>query len=105
MSKYGVFSGPCFPVFSPNTGKYRPEETPYLDTFHAMIENNWQYYLLAHLYNFYTYILFSDLFIDSYVYLFMYFLFYSLSYTEKATESKVYDFVINFAFYNNCLIL
>ena len=21
---------------SPNTGKYRPEKTPYLDTFHAM---------------------------------------------------------------------
>ena len=29
VSKYGVFSGP-------NTGKYRPEKTPYLDTFHAM---------------------------------------------------------------------
>ena len=24
MSKYGVFSGPYFPAFSPNTGKYRP---------------------------------------------------------------------------------
>ena len=24
-----------FPVFSPNTGKYGPEKTPYLDTFHA----------------------------------------------------------------------
>ena len=22
VSKYGDFSGPCFPVFSPNTGKY-----------------------------------------------------------------------------------
>ena len=30
MSKYGVFSGP-------NTGKYRSENTPYLDTFHAVI--------------------------------------------------------------------
>ena len=29
MSKYGVFSGP-------NTGKYGPEKTPYLDTFHAV---------------------------------------------------------------------
>ena len=28
VSKYGVFSGP-------NTGKYGPEKTPYLDTFHA----------------------------------------------------------------------
>ena len=30
------FSGPYFPVFSPNTGKYGPEKTPYLDTFHAV---------------------------------------------------------------------
>ena len=37
MSKYGVFSGPCFPVFSPNTGKYGPAKTPYLDTFHAVL--------------------------------------------------------------------
>ena len=31
MSKYGVFSGPYFPVFGLNTGKYGPEETPYLN--------------------------------------------------------------------------
>ena len=43
VSKYGVFPGPYFPVFvlntefSPNTGKYRPEETPYFDIFHAVI--------------------------------------------------------------------
>ena len=36
MSKYGVNSGPYFPVFSPNTGKYGPEITPCLDTFHAV---------------------------------------------------------------------
>ena len=30
MSKYGVVSGPYFPVFG-------PEITPYLDTFHAML--------------------------------------------------------------------
>ena len=45
VSKYGVISGPYFPVFglnteisvfSPNTGKYGPEITPYLDTFHAV---------------------------------------------------------------------
>ena len=36
MSKYGVFSGPYFPVFSPNTGKYGPEKTPYLNSFHAV---------------------------------------------------------------------
>ena len=29
LSKYGVISGP-------NTGKYGPEVTPYLDTFHAV---------------------------------------------------------------------
>ena len=31
LSKYGVFSGP-------NAGKYRPEKTPYLDTFHEVVE-------------------------------------------------------------------
>ena len=36
MSKYGVISGPYFPVFSPNTGKYGPKITPYLDTFPAV---------------------------------------------------------------------
>ena len=24
-------------VFSPNAGKYRPEKTPYLDTFHTVL--------------------------------------------------------------------
>ena len=37
VSKYGVFSDPYFPVFSPITGKYGLEKTPYLDTFHAVI--------------------------------------------------------------------
>ena len=37
MSKHGLISGPCFPVFSLNTGKYQPEITPYLDTFHAVV--------------------------------------------------------------------
>ena len=36
LSKYEVISGPYFPVFGLNTGKYRPETTPYLDTFHAV---------------------------------------------------------------------
>ena len=36
MSKYGVFSGPNFPVFSPNTGKYGAEKARYLSTFHAV---------------------------------------------------------------------
>ena len=29
LSKYGVFSGPYFTVFSPNTGNYGPEKIPY----------------------------------------------------------------------------
>ena len=52
MFKYGVFFYPYFPafglntdtkylsVFSPNTGKYGPEKTPYLDTFHAVSIRN-----------------------------------------------------------------
>ena len=36
VSKCGVFFGPYFPVFGLNTGKYGPEKTPYLDTFHAV---------------------------------------------------------------------
>ena len=30
------FFGPYFPVFSPNAGKYGPEKSPYLDTFHVV---------------------------------------------------------------------
>ena len=33
VSKYGVFSGPYFPAFGLNAGKYGPEITPYLDHF------------------------------------------------------------------------
>ena len=36
VSKNGVFSGPYFPVFSSNTGKYVPGKTPYLDTYHSV---------------------------------------------------------------------
>ena len=36
MSKYVVISAPYFPVFGLNTGKYGPDITPYLDTFHAV---------------------------------------------------------------------
>ena len=45
VSKYGVISGPFFPVFglnthipvfSPNTGKYGPEINQQLDIFHAV---------------------------------------------------------------------
>ena len=36
MCKYEVISGPYFPVLGLNTGKYRPEIIPYLDTFHAV---------------------------------------------------------------------
>ena len=37
VSKYGVISGPYFPVFGLNIEKYGPEITPYLGTFHAVI--------------------------------------------------------------------
>ena len=37
LSKYGVISGPYFPVFGLNTGKHGPEITPYLDTFHTVL--------------------------------------------------------------------
>ena len=36
VSKYGVIPVTHFPVFELNTEKYRPEITPYLDTFHAV---------------------------------------------------------------------
>ena len=38
MSKYGVISGPYFPVFVLSAGKYGPEINPYLDIFHAVTE-------------------------------------------------------------------
>ena len=36
--KTEFFSGPYFPVSSPNTEKHGPEKTSYLDTFHAVIK-------------------------------------------------------------------
>ena len=39
VSKCGVFSGPYFPVFGLNTGKYGPESPPYLDTCYAVRED------------------------------------------------------------------
>ena len=36
VSSYGVFPGLYFLIFSSNKGKYGPEKTPYLDTFHAV---------------------------------------------------------------------
>ena len=42
VSKYGVISGPYFPVFgliyriNLRTGKYGPEITPYLNSFHSL---------------------------------------------------------------------
>ena len=58
-SEYGVISGPYFPVFSPNTGKYGPEISPYLDTFHTVpvakketfrINGNYQMHIELHIY-------------------------------------------------------
>ena len=37
VSKYGAISGPYFPVFGLNKGKYEPEETPIFGTFQAVI--------------------------------------------------------------------
>ena len=37
MSKHGVFSGPYFHVLGLYVGKYGPEKTPYLDTFHTVV--------------------------------------------------------------------
>ena len=37
VSKYGVISRPYFLVLGLNTGKYGPEKTQYLDTFHAVL--------------------------------------------------------------------
>ena len=39
VSRHGVISVPYFPEFSPNAGKYGPDITPYLDTFHAVYLN------------------------------------------------------------------
>ena len=46
MFKYGVIAGSYFnvlglnlSVFSPNTGKYGPDITPYLDTSHAVLDS------------------------------------------------------------------
>ena len=37
---WSVFSYIPISVFNPNTGKYGPEITPYLDTFHAVIRTD-----------------------------------------------------------------
>ena len=42
VSKYGVFSGPYFPVFSPNTGKYGPEKTCIWTLFTQCMCNLWE---------------------------------------------------------------
>ena len=55
---YGVFSGPYFAVlalehlfvFSRNAGKYGPEKTPLLDTFHAVsYAENWTFLTVINL--------------------------------------------------------
>ena len=46
MPKYGIISDLYFPVFGLNTGKYGPEETPYLDTFHAVEDSYLRQFLL-----------------------------------------------------------
>ena len=50
MSKYGVFSGPYFPIFGMNTeiygetGKDGPEKTPHLDIFYVVNRLILEYY-------------------------------------------------------------
>ena len=49
VSKYGVISGPYFPVFGLNIGKYGHEKTPYLGTFHAVfVRPQWMMLGLFH---------------------------------------------------------
>ena len=40
VSKYRVISGSYFPVFTPSTGKYEPEITPYFNTFHVVLHSS-----------------------------------------------------------------
>ena len=51
-SKCEVFSGPYFPVFSPNTGKYGSEKTLYLYTFHAVFMLLFVLYLCVFVFRF-----------------------------------------------------
>ena len=44
-SKYGDFSFPYFPLLGLNTGKYGPEKSPYLATFHAVLPYHLTSYL------------------------------------------------------------
>ena len=45
VSKYGVFSGANFLTFALNTRKYGPEKTPYLNTFHAVLAFQVNYFM------------------------------------------------------------
>ena len=38
-SKYGVFSGPYFPAFSPNMAKYGPEKSSVFGHIFAQLES------------------------------------------------------------------
>ena len=49
VSKCGDFSCPYFSVLSPNTEKYRPENMPYLGTFHAVIGKDMFFVYSKHL--------------------------------------------------------
>ena len=42
VSKYGVFSSPYFPVFSPSTGKYGPKKTHIWTLFTQCMRNLWE---------------------------------------------------------------
>ena len=64
VSKYGVFSGPYFAVFSQNTGKYGPEKTPYLDAFHAVRKVIVEYYSKYSLMQYLLFLFLSSEFFD-----------------------------------------
>ena len=46
-TEYGQI-GTYLSTFSPNAGKYGPETTPYLDTFHALVVFQSPFYLLSY---------------------------------------------------------
>ena len=55
VSKYRVISGPYFPVFGLNAGKYGPEVTPYLHTFHAFLTENRRKIFHKHMWEVYSF--------------------------------------------------
>ena len=78
MSKYGVFSGPYFSVFSPNTGEYGPEKNSVLghfsrsDAISCQKINRWCIAYIAWHYVHIFCINIGSIFICIFIYLFIY---------------------------------